>query len=48
MTYRRAKVVTHLVRHGHVGHGGRHVLAVVEQRDDPGVEALEAAAVVLK
>ena len=40
--------MAHLVRHGHVRHRGRHVLAVVEQGDDARVEALVAAAVVLE
>ena len=44
----RAEVVSHLVRHGDVGDGGRDGLAVVEQRDDPRVRALQAAAVMLK
>ena len=44
----RAEVVTHLVRHGHVGHCGRHVLAIVHQGDDTCVEALIAPAVMLK
>ena len=44
----RAEVVAHLVRHGHVRHRGRHVLAVVEQGDDARVEALVAATVVLE
>ena len=44
----RAEVVPHLVRHGHVGHGGRDVLAVVHQGDDARVETLVAPAVMLK
>ena len=44
----RAEVVAHLVRHGDVADCGRHVLAVVHERDDAGVEALVAAAVVLR
>ena len=48
ITHRRPEVVSHLVRHGDVGDGGRDGLAVVEQRDDPRVQALQAAAVMLK
>ena len=44
----RAEVVSHLVRHGDVADGGRHVLAVVHERDDAGVETLVAPAVVLR
>ena len=44
----RAEVVAHLVSHGHVGHGGRHVLAVVHQGNDARVETLVAPAVMLK
>ena len=40
--------MSHLVRHGDVADGGRHVLAVVHERDDAGVEALVAPAVVLR
>ena len=42
------EVVAHLVRHGHVGHGGGHVLAVVHQRDDSGVQTFVTASVVLE
>ena len=45
---RRPEVVPHLVCHGDVGHGGRHVLAVVHQGDDARVETLVTAAVVLQ
>ena len=45
---RGPEVVAHLVRHGHVGHCGRHVLAIVHQGDDTCVEALVAPAVMLK
>ncbi len=34
--------------HGDVRHRGRDVLAVVEQRDDAGVQTLEAPAIMLK
>ena len=44
----RAEVVTHLMCHSNVGHGGRHVLAVVHQGDDARVETLVAPAVMLK
>jgi hypothetical protein len=36
------------VGHGDVGDGRRNVLAVVQEGDDPGVEALQAATVMLK
>ena len=39
-THRRSKVVADLVSERHVRHRGRDVLAVVEQGDDPRVEAL--------
>ena len=45
---RGAEVVAHLVRHGHVGHGGRHVLAVVHQRDYTSVQTFITASVVLE
>ena len=48
VTHRRSEVVSHLVRHGDVGDGGRDRLAVVEQSDDARVQALQAAAVMLK
>ena len=38
----------HLMGHGHVGDRRRHVLAVVQEGDDAGVEAFQASAVVLK
>ena len=44
----RAEVVAHLVSHGHVGHGGGHVLPIVHQGDDARVETLVAPAVMLK
>ena len=44
----RAEVVTHLVGHGHMGHSRGHVLAVVHQGDDAGVQTLVAPAIVLK
>ena len=40
--------MAHLVRHGDVGDGGRDRLAVVEQSHDARVQALQAAAVMLK
>lgn len=46
--YRRTKVVSDLVRERDVRHGGRHVLAVVQQRDDTRVQRFHAASVVLK
>ena len=48
VTHRRSEVVSHLVRHGDVGDGGRDRLAVVEQSDDARVQALQAAAIMLK
>ena len=48
VTHRRSEVVSHLVRHGDVGDGGRDRLAVVEQGDDARVQTLQAAAVMLK
>ena len=44
---RGPEVVTHLVSHGHVGHGGGDRLAVVHESDDARVETLVAAPVVL-
>ncbi len=40
--------MAHLVGHGDVGDGRRNVLAVVQEGDDPCVEALQAATVMLK
>ena len=39
--------MAHLVGHGDVADGWRHVLPVVHQRDDARVEGFEAASVVL-
>ena len=48
MTYRRAEIVADLVGEGHVGNCRGHVFPVVQQSDDPRVQAFHAAPVVLE
>ena len=40
-TYGSAEIMPNLVGQCEMGHGGRHAVAVVDESDDAGVEALE-------
>lgn len=47
-SYRRAKVVTYLVRQGDMRHGRRHVFPVVQQSHYTSIQRFHASTVVLK
>ena len=48
VTYLRTHVVAYLVRHRHMGNGGRYVLAVIKYGHNAGVEALQTSAKLLQ